>query len=164
MSAFIGPIQQTVSCVTKAVLIEGQFGPGPIRSATFRPQYVPLQGRHRLELSILLEFDLERLANNWLLQSRGYGFQIRQLRGPEVIAFHWHPLSERGWATFPHLHIGQPTSPIDIGSGRHIPTGRVSIAAVVRFLIKELHVRPQRSDWEAVIANNESSFDAVRAW
>ncbi|HET8522635.1 MAG TPA: hypothetical protein VFL82_05330 [Thermomicrobiales bacterium] len=162
--AFLGRIQQTLSCVTPGVLIEGQFGPDPVRAATFGSRYVPMRGRYRLELSILHEHELIQADNRWSLHAAGYSYQIRQADGPEIAAFHWHPRSALSPVTFPHLHIERPVSPVDIGSGRHIPTGHVSIEAVVRFLIKELHVRPLRADWESVITDNEAHFDAIRTW
>ncbi|WP_156100800.1 hypothetical protein [Thermorudis peleae] len=38
----------------------------------------------------------------------------------------------------------------------HIPTGYVSLEAVVRFLIDGLSVAPQRFDWSEVLARNEA--------
>jgi hypothetical protein len=139
-------------------------GAAGLHSLALSGRYGALQGRHRLELSVLHEFELALAGGALAGHSTGYWYHVQQKDGPEIVAFHWHPGTVHGPISYPHLHIGQPTSPIDIGSGRHVPTGRVSIEAVVRFLIKELHVRPLRSDWESVIADNEAGIDAVRAW
>lgn len=42
--------------------------------------------------------------------------------------------------------------------GLHLPTGRVSIEAVVRFLIQELDGEPRREDWEEVLDDAERPF------
>jgi hypothetical protein len=46
----------------------------------------------------------------------------------------------------------------------HIPTGRVSFEQVVRFLVDDLEVVPQRHDWRDVIAESEERFRAFRTW
>lgn len=167
VAAFLRPLQQTLSCLTPAVLLQGYAGPDRPHAMTFPERYVPIPGRHPLELSVLHEYALTAdpaAPTGWRVHSVGYWYQVRQAAGPELIAFHWHPHVGRGRIRFPHLHLGLPTAPIDIGGRRHIPTGRVSIEAVVRFLIAELHARPRRADWEAVLAANEAAFAARRSW
>mgnify|MGYP001271409931 FL=1 len=44
----------------------------------------------------------------------------------------------------------------------HIPTGRVSIEAVIRMLITEFGVRPLREDWEKRLNETESRFHERR--
>lgn len=63
----------------------------------------------------------------------------------------------------PHLHVKPATTPIDL-SAAHVPTGRVAIEAVVRFLLEEMGVAPQRADWDAVLAANERAFIGKRSW
>jgi hypothetical protein len=65
--------------------------------------------------------------------------------------------------TGPSLHMKLATTPVDM-SGSHFPTGQVSIEAVVRFLIEEMGVTPQRSDWQAVLDANEEAFVGKRSW
>jgi hypothetical protein len=58
----------------------------------------------------------------------------------------------------PHVHIGSAI--IDVGSSDigktfsrfHIPTGHISIAQVVRLLLTDFNVVPNRQDWEAALA------------
>lgn len=59
--------------------------------------------------------------------------------------------------TTPHLHIGSvniahdaPITPKTFNK-LHLPTGYVSITAIVRFLIEELKVQPQHSHWSEIL-------------
>ena len=81
-----------------------------------------------------------------------------------MIAFHWHPTGRGGNIAFPHLHLGRAAGAVDIDPKAHVPTGRVSLEAVVAFLIRELGVRPLRPDWGTILAANQAAFDAKRTW
>jgi len=70
-------------------------------------------------------------------------------------------LGKRGVRTlvleqFDHVH-NQGAHPI-ITARTHIPSGRVSLASVVRFAIEELGVRPLRPDWATVLAKEERTL------
>jgi predicted DNA-binding protein with PD1-like motif len=86
----------------------------------------------------------------WRVASNGYWYELTTRDGAEVIAYHWHP-SQDQHVRFPHLHItgGAPSAVVTRRS--HVPTGHVPLAAVVRFALAELGVRPQRPDWERVL-------------
>lgn len=47
---------------------------------------------------------------------------------------------------------------------RHIPTARVSIERVVRFLIAELGAVPVTPTWDAVLRRNEREFASRCSW
>lgn len=80
----------------------------------------------------------------------------------EALAFQWTPdatgVSEVG---FPHLHIGAVLvagqTALRPGSlhKAHIPTGRVSVEAVIRLAIREFGAKPLVSNWEEVLDRNE---------
>jgi hypothetical protein len=58
-----------------------------------------------------------------------------------------------------------PTARADLTLHKlHLPTGRVSIEAVVRFLIEDLDVVPRRRDWSAVLDRHEEAFRRSRTW
>lgn len=77
--------------------------------------------------------------------------------GRGAISYHWHPLGPSRVAT-PHLHVKASR---DMAPGAtaveklHFPTGPVSLAAIVRFLIEEVGVQPNRADWDRVLAAAE---------
>lgn len=80
--------------------------------------------------------------------------------GEGPISYHWHPKGASR-VTSPHLHLesvsasSRGTKPI---GELHLPTGQVSLAAIVRFLIEELGVEPNRADWNRVLAEAEAAF------
>ena len=87
---------------------------------------------------------------------RGYRYGILDQQQREIVTFHWHP-GRRSHEHDPHLHVGSVIVDPDASSfGKpfsrfHIPTGQMALARVVRMLITEFNVVPNRQDWEAVI-------------
>jgi hypothetical protein len=75
----------------------------------------------------------------------------------ELLAYHWHA---RGASPiiWPHLHVSAPLTPLDLTRG-HLPTGPVSLPAVLRYAVADLGVRPLRQDWAATLAAAERSLD-----
>lgn len=100
---------------------------------------------------------------SWKATTVAYFYQVRERSRPEIIAFHWHP-GRHGQPNFPHLHVASHVGTVQIAAKSHVPTGRVPLEAVVRFLISELHVRPVRADWEQVLDEGERLFNARRSW
>jgi hypothetical protein len=78
--------------------------------------------------------------------------------GDGALSYHWHPFGPSHVLT-PHLHVKASR---DMAPGAaaidklHFPTGPVSLAAIVRFLIEEVGVEPNRPDWEHVLADAEA--------
>lgn len=92
------------------------------------------------------------------VHTRSYWYQFALDNDVELLAFHWTPgIQDPRQRTFPHLHIGavlfSPDAPILQGvlHKRHIPTGEISVEAIVRFAIEELGVSPLVSDWDNVL-------------
>lgn len=105
------------------------------------------------------------LGRRWRVSTALYVYEVRTPDGERVIAYHWHPLLEQREHPypFPHLHIGDQAGP-SLLAKRHLPTGRVSLEAVVRFLVDELAVEPIRPDWAAVLTSTEAEFHRRRSW
>lgn len=88
-----------------------------------------------------------------------YVQRVSTADGEESLAFHWTPSSTGpNTVTVPHLRIGPAIvagqtapGPRDLHKA-HVPTGRVSLAAVVRLAIAEFGVAPLRADWERVLS------------
>jgi hypothetical protein len=168
VEAFLEPLQQAISCVSRAVVLRGTGEGDGHAFMTLPERWTPLQGAHPLDLSFLHTYSLHERDGGWAVRSESYAYQVRWsgLGGPaELVAYHWHPdVVVRGRPLIhPHLHVKPARRPIDL-SGAHVPTGRVSIEAVVRFLVEEVGVTPQRADWEAVLAANERVFLNKRSW
>jgi hypothetical protein len=159
-------LQRVVSCSSRAVLIRGRGDKQTSDFLAFPNQYVPIDGKSRLALSVRHDFDVQASdgARPYLrTSSAGYFYQIRDQRERELIAFHWHP-GRRNQREYPHLHVDGVSGPVAIVRKNHVPTGRVSLESVVRFLITELDVRPLRDDWERVLDEGERTFQSRRTW
>jgi hypothetical protein len=90
----------------------------------------------------------------WGVQTAGYGYELLVASGQSVLAYHWHPTG-RSPVRRPHFHLHAHATPLDLRRV-HLPSGRVELADVIRFLITELGVRPRRRDWEAAVASAEA--------
>ena len=126
--------------------------------ASFAPRGEParLRGNQPLSLLVLHYYRVESdqgPSRNWRATTAGYAYSLRDGDGTEFLAYHWHPTGNSP-ITYPHLHIGTATTPLDL-SRAHLPTGPVTLAAVVRLAIADLGVAPLRPDWRAVLATAE---------
>ena len=81
--------------------------------------------------------------------------QLRSTSGNLLLAWHWHPygLSSIIW---PHLHFSPAETP-HLLRKTHVPTGFVTIVAILRCCIAELGVAPRRADWAAVLAELQAA-------
>ena len=115
-----------------------------------------MPGARHLLLSV--RYDLEVVQEphgRWAAAIAGYWYAILHADERELLAYHWHP---RGVSAivWPHLHVSAPVAPLDL-SRAHLPTGPVSLPAVLRCAIADLGVRPLRQGWAAVLADAESA-------
>ena len=80
-----------------------------------------------------------------------YYYSVHDAEEKEVLLYHYHP---RGGSpiTTPHLHLGQgaQVGRADVRDA-HLPTGNVSLNAVLRVLIEEMGVQPRRPDWDSIL-------------
>jgi hypothetical protein len=98
-------------------------------------------------VSIQQQFTIDRVPDQpararYNISTSRYRYRIDD-QEREWLSFHWHPRQDRPHR---HLHVNG-----DHLRGLHIPTGQVSIAAVLRFLVTEMHVRPLHKNWEQVL-------------
>jgi hypothetical protein len=121
-------------------------------------------GKRGIELFVRLLYRLVGGASArraWRVELIGYVYHVLDREGREILAYHWHP--EAIGPPFPHLHVTGRLPAIDLGPGfapvalgdMHLPTARVTIAAIARLLIVEFGVEPQRPDWESVLAASD---------
>jgi hypothetical protein len=80
-----------------------------------------------------------------------------------LIEWHSHPRKNNSFKS--HLHI--PKSLFLIGHelpGKHIPTGRVPLEDIIRFLINELRATPRIEGWKNVLDKSEDIFNSNKTW
>lgn len=76
-----------------------------------------------------------------------------------LVEWHWHPENRPD----PHIHIPGLPAPMKT---THLPTGRVAIEEVIRYLIADLGVTPKPNEAAALATLNEcqSVFEQFRSW
>lgn len=169
--------QAALHCVTAAKLQRGTSDIETVGVLTFLGvQFVELRRRQddgqRLEpITLGVDVHYQVFAEHhdprqYRVVTVGYRYAISTAQQREIIAFHWHP-GRRSHEQGPHLHVGSAiVNPDALDFGRsisryHIPTGHMTLARIVRMMITEFQVVPNRQDWETVVDQLLGS-DAVR--
>jgi len=140
-----------------------------------RNRFIPLEGgTEPFQLSVLHNVrHVQDVNGDWRVSTMHYAYDVQRQRAdasvPKVVAeFHFHPETPPDataeeithWVSYPHLHV---ETRLDVVARKHhIPSGRVSLESVVRFLITQLGVTALRADWETTLVSMEESF--VSSW
>ena len=150
-------IQRLLSCVTSSVVdVAGGYYPAqvPHRLTLNGGVSVALDGPSRLRLELQQYYrivETGRPGALWMVDVVGYYYAIHDSEEREVLLYHWHP-HVNSPVVIPHLHLEQGAQ---VGRAEvreaHLPTGEVSLNAILRVLIEEMGVRPRRSDWESIV-------------
>ena len=153
---YLENLQRLVSCVTPSVVTAELHQPFPVpHSATINDgEPVLLSGASRLQLAFRQSFVVEESeqGSSWWVVVGSYSYEIHDADGRQVLLYHWHPRGNSP-VVIPHLHLEQGVGVIrEEVRNAHLPTGEVSLNAVLRVLIEEMGVNPRRSDWESILA------------
>lgn len=124
-----------------------------------------------LYLAQTLDADANEEEKSYRLRTLAYSYRISD--GPnrtDTWLIRWEynsrDLAEHAETLHPrhHCHINTELSfcnrPCDL-VGLHIATGWVTIEEVIRFLIKELEVKPKSQNWDVLLQQSEEKF---REW
>ena len=101
----------------------------------------------------------------WTASTVEYVYEVSDESGELIATWHWHPstVQANDEAHWPHLHAYGARDALTLHK-LHLPTDRVSLEAVVRFLIEDLGVVPRRDDWDAILKRHEAAFKLSRNW
>lgn len=167
VNRYVQTLQSALHCITPAKLWRGSTEVNVNHVLVFdRSLYVELRRQNpddgqRYEpiyLSLLIGYRIiSNPGNPPRVVTVSYQFAISNRQHQEILAFHWHPegISD---VREPHMHVGAGI--VDAGKGDfgkgfsnfHIPTGHVALPHVVRFLLTDFNVVPNRRDWEAALS------------
>lgn len=98
-------------------------------------------------------------SRQWRAELRMYEYRVLDQQERELLVYHWQPKPEQRGPDHPHVHVSAAlharvnavtTRAYDLDK-RHLATGQVSLAMVVRMLIEEFGVAPLRPDWQDVV-------------
>ena len=151
-------VQRLVSSVTDAVVgVGGGYYPSPNPHFLTMSGGLPvaLSGPSRLTLRLQQNYRIAEsgvAGEGWQVDVVGYNYAVLDSELAEVLLYHWHPVSNSRVKS-PHLHLkqGAKVGRVEVRDA-HLPTGEVSLSAVLRVLIEEIGVNPRRSDWESILA------------
>lgn len=158
---FLAPLRRSLSCVTSA-LVYAPAGkrPGDVEALALSedPLWLRSASVGRIQFLLGHEFKVvQEGRKDFRVTTTGYRYHLLDEDDRELIAWHWHPDAGAG---YPHIHV-----PAGLVTRKaHIPTGRVSIESVLRFLIDDLRVRPARDDYADVLKESEGPFIRYRRW
>ncbi len=151
-AAHLASLGRAVSCVARTVLIETGPRRGMSRTVTLADNLARLRAVPQLYLLVDQGYAVEQDDGGaWNAEVIAYRYAVQDGTGQEVVAWHWHPTGDSP-ITWPHLHSGGAVGDLDLRK-RHLPTGFVTLQAVLRCLITEFGVEPLRRDWQVVLAD-----------
>lgn len=124
-----------------------------LRGQSPRERYVRLPGGSGIGFSVSYRVLRTPGERTWMATASTYRYSIFDRDGHEVLSYHWHPNSH-SHVTTPHLHLGCGVASwrLDL-SKAHIPTGMVTLEAVLLLTIEELalDIEPLRADWRGIL-------------
>lgn len=154
-------LRGAASAVTRQRLIDDLDGPASRVVAFANPAPVrsfgPLRSAGLNVVVSLVATPNDETPDGWSANTRSYLVSLVDRDEREVLAWHWQPGEEYAGPDHPHLHVSAAVHFPDARGHRtlldldklHLPTGMVSLAAVVRTLIDEFGVQPAVADWRA---------------
>ena len=102
----------------------------------------------------------------WRVMTGAYEYRLLDSVERELLVYHWQPGSIPRGPDDPHVPISATISaqtsattmqPFQLDK-RHIPTGRVSLEAVVRMLIAEFGIEYRYRNWATRLSQTEAIF------
>lgn len=109
--------------------------------------------------------EVEGERGPWTVSTAEYIYEVSDQSDELIATFHWHPLTAQAGdgIPWPHIHAYGSREALTLHK-LHLPTGRISVEAVVRFIIEDLDVVPRRDDWSAILDRHEQEFRQARSW
>jgi hypothetical protein len=168
---FLAPLKAIIGCITAEGFVTRYSQRGLAReTAAFQDGIAILDRRNgqTLKLELVHRYavvEAERERGPWSVSTTEYIYEVADERDDPIATFHWHPVvaQEGDEIRWPHVHAYGAREALTLHK-LHLPTGRVSIEAVVRFLIEDLDIIPRRPDWDRILERHEQAFRQARTW
>jgi hypothetical protein len=162
-----------LNCITNAQWVAHPPLVGPTASwtLTLARSGEPVRLRRDDDLPVyfraLQRFEPTQDGEAWRMHTLEYKYEIWEPQpdrtNKPIIEWHWHPNPITGEQMDYHVHVRASEAICGIASRRlHIPSERVAFESVVRFLIKDLGVRPRHEDWERRVDEALAAFNRFR--
>lgn len=163
-------IQRIVSCVSDVVFFVLPYGPDRHQLSCSVPGgFFPVSRNDGVKLFIDINQEIESpsAANDYKVSTKFYLYSIADAKKDDLIGFHFHPDLTEDPVLYPHIHAYADKdprfAPLNLHR-RHIPSGRVPLEDVIRWIITELEVVPARADWDKVLTDARGIFKSNQSW
>jgi len=155
-------IQDVVACVAHARVRRidgGHVTSAGLGLALGSGDPIRLQSGGAIHLAARLRFVLASAADDprqWRATIVAYQYTLLDADQREILAFHHHP-DGQSHVTTPHLHLGDGAGQLraDLAAA-HVPTGPITLTAVVRLAIEGFTASPLRRDWDRTLHRCEA--------
>jgi hypothetical protein len=168
VEAYARPIQETLSCLTGAILgyAGGSYASSTAHTLCFRNHPVGRLYGTELGLFFSQQYSVIQQSSGeqeWKVQTRGYMYRLDDENGKEIFSYHWHP--DHDYPRHPHMHLksGSGVSRRELWR-THMPTGRVAVESLALYLIDEFGVQSKHEDSRERISRNLEIFERYRSW
>jgi len=157
---YLHSLQQSASCLTRAVLRPSGYEPDVVLVLTFSDPSIEVitKTERVLYFSFAQNFSISRFHR---VSTEAYSYVLEDEHHNEIVAYHWNP---RGEFTEPHLHVGFAADQGLAMRKVHFPTGRVAFEEFCLLLINEFQVEPERSDAIDTLKTNLRHFRMHKSW
>lgn len=160
VESLFGVLQLAVSTITRDVLVgRGYLSSPSIHTLAFGTGTAQIGRRGTLRLRVRHGYRIvphPGEAGRWTAETVSYAYRLLGAVDQPILSYHWHPEGISPVRS-PHLHIELRTAPIDL-SKAHLPSGLISLVAVIRMTIDEFGVEPLRTNWREVLDRAEEAL------
>ena len=155
---YIDSIQLVVSCVSDSVVtVRGGYYVSDTSHILDLNEGNPIRirGSSRLWLAFrqyyrIIESEIRHAP--WTVVVEGYEYNFLDSDQREILAYHWHSMGQSAFIS-QHLHIGHGAMAArEELHTAHLPTGYVSLADIIRLLVRDFRATPRRRDWESILS------------
>ncbi len=167
MQNYVAPLQQALSCVSRAVLRPSSYEPSSQPLVLSSEQLPERFSNGDLYFDVGQWFSIIEDSKNgpWRITTEGYKYTIETKDGEEILGYHWHPKARSPFKE-PHLHLGAGArigrSELEAAKA-HLPTGRVSMEDFVKLLIEAFNAKP-RKGWRTILEKTGGAFLKYASW
>jgi hypothetical protein len=116
-------------------------------------------------LTVTQSLRMRRHKRQWRMSTQQYIYNVAEGSDTRtyLFAWHWHPALGRSEC---HLHARAELSNGTRLDKKHIPTARISLEEVLRFLISECDVVPAKdeTEWRKLLDESQKRHEQYRSW
>lgn len=166
LNAYCEEIQKIVSCITNEVFYCTRTERDRLNFSVggdfFR---IVCEDNSYLHVDINQEIEDPRTSGT--VTTKYYLYSVADANGKDLLGFHFHPDLTEDPVLYPHIHTYAKQDPRFLSlelQRKHIPSGRVALEDVIRWLISEMNVKPRRKDWDDVLTKAKARFLEIRSW